>query len=195
MNKRLLVDYIPLEVNPQIINESIEKNNGKVIIQGVLQRANTKNQNGRVYSKNILEREINKYMQLIKERRSLGELDHPDSSIINLSNVSHVITEAHWKGNDLVGSLEVLNTPSGNILRELLKSDVKIGVSSRGLGSIRESTNGDEVQDDYELICWDCVSNPSVHGAFMNKLYENVNKNTKYDRINEIIMEILLNNK
>jgi len=138
-----------------------------------LQRAEAKNQNGRIYPKEILMREANKYTsEFIKERRAMGELDHPDSSVVNLQNVSHNILEMHWKNNDLVGTVEVLSTPSGNILRELFKSGIKLGISSRGLGSIKQEGNEDEVQNDFELIAFDFVSNPSTHGAFLQPVHE-----------------------
>jgi hypothetical protein len=167
--KQLLVDTILFSATPRQINESSQNNNGKIIVSGVLQRAEAKNQNGRVYPKEILIREVKKYQQnQIKERRALGELDHPDSSVVNLRNVSHNILECEWKGNDVVGKVEILPTPSGNILKNLLQSGIRLGISSRGLGSVKEiNENTVEVQDDFELIGWDFVSNPSTHGAFM----------------------------
>ena len=191
MSKQLLVDYIPFEVTPQQINESLSKN-GKLIVSGVLQRADAKNQNGRVYPAETLVREAKKYAQVqIAERRALGELDHPDSSVVNLNNVSHNVLEMHWKGKDLVGTVEVLGTPAGNILKELFKSGIKLGISSRGLGSVEEIHEGDgynvkddggdptvAVQPDFELIAFDFVSNPSTHGAFMspNQIKESINE-------------------
>ena len=168
MSKQLLVDYIPFEVTPQQINESMQKN-GKLIVSGVLQRADAKNQNGRVYPAETLMREAEKYGKIqVKERRALGELDHPDSSVVNLNNVSHNVLEMHWNGKDLVGTVEVLGTPAGNILKELFKSGIKLGISSRGLGSVEEihesdgytdklgGTDGGEptvaVQPDFELF-------------------------------------------
>jgi hypothetical protein len=173
MNKTLLVDVIPFEVTPEQINESISSNNGRLIVKGVLQRAESQNQNGRVYPKEILVREAKKYTaEFIKQRRAMGELDHPDSSVVNLQNVSHNILEMHWGGNDLVGTVEVLSTPAGNILKELFKSGIKLGISSRGLGSIKQEGTGDEVQGDFELIAFDFVSNPSTHGAFLSPISE-----------------------
>jgi len=183
MSKQLLVDYIPFEVSPQQINESLAKN-GKLIVNGVLQRANAKNQNGRVYPRETLMREAEKYSDIqITERRALGELDHPDSSVVNLNNASHNILEMHWNGNDLVGTVEVLGTPAGNILKELFKSGIKLGISSRGLGSVEELSEDDsenptvKVKDDFELIAFDFVSNPSTQGAFMSpgRMNESVN--------------------
>lgn len=154
-----------------------EDKSGKVLVKGVLQRAGAENQNGRVYPKRILQREVKKYEQLIRERRALGELDHPDSGVINLKNVSHNIRDVHWDGNDLIGTVEVLSTPSGNILRELLKCDIMLGISSRGMGSTRQlEGNKVEVGEDFELIGWDFVSNPSTHGAFMTPMNESVTK-------------------
>lgn len=166
--RQLLVDTILFSMTPQQINES-KKDDGKVIVSGVLQRAEAKNQNGRVYPKKILMREVKKYQaNQIKENRALGELDHPDSSVINLKNVSHNVLGCDWQGNDVVGTVEILPTPSGNILKQLLQAGIRLGISSRGLGSVKEiSENTVEVQDDFELIGWDFVSNPSTQGAFM----------------------------
>ena len=154
-----------------------EDNSGRTLVKGVLQRSGAENQNGRVYPRNILEREVKKYETLIKERRALGELDHPDSSVINLKNVSHNIREIHWEGDDVVGTVEILPTPSGNILKELLRAGILLGISSRGMGSVSNIGEGKvEVGDDFELIGWDFVSNPSTHGAFMTPMNESVVK-------------------
>ena len=154
-----------------------EDSSGRTLVKGVLQRAGAENQNGRVYPKAVLEREVKKYEQLIKERRALGELDHPDSSVINLKNVSHNIKEVHWEGNDVVGTVEILPTPSGNILKELLRAGILLGISSRGMGSTKPMEgNKLLVGEDFELIGWDFVSNPSTHGAFMTPMNESVIK-------------------
>lgn len=197
MDKKLIVEYMPFSVSPGVILESMKENEGKILIKGVLQRANAKNQNGRMYPRDILQREAEKYITLVNERRAMGELDHPDSSVVNLSNVSHLITELGWNGDDLFGIIEVLPTPSGKILEALLKSNVKVGISSRGLGSVEESANGSEVQNDYELVSFDMVSNPSTHGAFMFPMNESIDKYgqaciNKYCRIQEIVTEILI---
>jgi len=172
--KQLLVDTILFSASPRMIAESERKNDGKVIVSGVLQRAEAKNQNGRVYPKKILMREVKKYAETnIKENRALGELDHPDSPVINLKNVSHNIREIWWEGDDVCGTVEILSTPSGNILRELLKNNIRLGISSRGLGSVKELRDGTVmVQEDFELVGWDFVSNPSTHGAFMAPVNE-----------------------
>ena len=157
-----------------------EDNNGVVLVKGVLQRADAQNQNGRVYPKEILAREVKKYQQLIKERRALGELDHPDSSVINLKNVSHNIRECGWDGDDVVGVVEILPTPSGNILKELLKAGIRLGISSRGMGSVEQIGEGKvKVGEDFELLGWDFVSNPSTQGAFMESLNESVRKDVR----------------
>tara|TARA_A100001515_G_scaffold94022_1_gene75248 strand:+ start:1285 stop:1899 length:615 start_codon:yes stop_codon:yes gene_type:complete len=179
MSKRLIVDYIPFEISRETINESIKENDGRLIVKGVLQRAEAKNQNGRVYPRETLVREAEKYSKVqISERRALGELDHPDSSVVNLNNASHNILEMHWKGDDLLGTVEVLGTPAGNILKELFKSGIKLGISSRGLGSVKELSEDDtvEVQPDFELIAFDFVSNPSTHGAFLSPVKEGLNE-------------------
>jgi len=152
-----------------------EDSSGRTLVKGVLQRSGAENQNGRVYPKAVLEREVKKYETLIKERRALGELDHPDSSVINLKNVSHNIREIHWEGNDVVGTVEILPTPSGNILKELLRAGILLGISSRGMGSTKPMEgNKLLVGEDFELIGWDFVSNPSTHGAFMTPMNESV---------------------
>ena len=177
MNKQLLVDVRPFEITPTQIHESMEKNGGKLIVKGVLQRAESKNQNGRVYPREVLLREVGKYLDTnVQERRALGELDHPESSVVNLNNASHNIVEMHWDGDDLLGTVEVLSTPAGNILKELFKSGIKLGISSRGLGSVEPMKEADddtvEVQNDFELIAFDFVSNPSTHGAFLSPTNE-----------------------
>jgi len=199
MDKQLLVEYTTFEVTPQQINESLNKNGGRLIVSGVLQRAEAKNQNGRVYPKETLMREAEKYAdEFIREKRALGELDHPDSSVVNLNNVSHNVLDMDWKGNDLVGTVEVLGTPSGNILKELFKSGIRLGISSRGMGSVKEVfSEGDntlEVQPDFELIAFDFVSNPSTHGAFLAPVNESKKmtaKQNQYNNIDRLITDII----
>jgi len=197
--KKLIVDYLPFEIGPEQINEAMKENNGKLIVRGILQRADTKNQNGRVYPKEILMREAKKYSEgFVKQKRAMGELDHPESSVVNLQNVSHNITEMAFNGDDLVGTVEILTTPSGNILRELFKNGIKLGISSRGMGSVSPmNENGaQEVGDDFELIAFDFVSNPSTHGAFLHPMNESVDKNAsvrdgKYGKVEAVINDIL----
>ena len=197
-DKKLLVDCMTFEVSPEQINESMKTNDGKLIVKGVLQRAEAKNQNGRIYPREILTREAKKYTNIqIKERRALGELDHPDSSVVNLNNVSHNVREMHWDGDDLKGTVEVLSTPAGNILKELFKNNIRLGISSRGLGSVEpvnESGDTVAVQDDFELIAFDFVSNPSTHGAFLNPVNESAgqtNHTPKYNKVNKIVNDII----
>jgi hypothetical protein len=203
--KQLLVDFIPFDITPQMLTEARANPNAPLVLSGPLQKAGEKNHNGRVYPKEILAREIDKYQQIIKERRALGELDHPDSSIINLKNVSHNVVECHWEGDTVVGKIELLTTPSGNIARELIKNNVRLGISSRGLGSVRQmNENTVEVQDDFDLLCFDLVSSPSTRGAYMNpaSINEGVNRGqviasvgandiNKYLKIENIIRDIL----
>ena len=184
MGKSLLIETNLFEGKVQ------EDSNGRTIVRGVLQRAGAPNQNERVYPKRILEREVNKYNELIKQRRALGELDHPDSSVINLKNVSHNIREIHWEGDDVVGTVEILSTPSGNILKELLKADILLGISSRGLGSTEPlSEGGVRVGEDFELIGWDFVSNPSTHGAFMRPVNMNESISRKIQEQSDVCGE------
>ena len=179
--KQLIVDYIPFDIPKHKITESMKENNGKLVVKGVLQRADAKNQNGRVYPREILTREAKNYNEnFIKQSRAMGELDHPDSSVVNLQNVSHNVTEMHFEGLNLLGTVEILTTPAGKILRELFKYGIKLGISSRGMGS-EETVEGEDgkqpmmkVGDDFELIAFDFVSNPSTHGAFMHPISEGV---------------------
>lgn len=198
MNKSIIIDVLPFEFKKTSMNESLS--NGKTLVTGVLQRANAKNQNERVYPKNVLEREAKKYMEnFVKQRRALGELDHPESSVVNLKNVSHNVVDMYWEGNDLVGTVEILTTPSGNILKDLLKSGILLGISSRGLGSVKKDMkeSADVVQDDFDLIAFDFVSNPSTQGAFMypsGKINESVDTNkiiNPYNNIERIIHNII----
>jgi len=196
MNKKLLVDVRPFEISRQKIDESIKENNGRLIVKGVLQRAEAKNQNGRIYPREVLMKETTKYLEeQVSERRALGELDHPDSSVVNLNNASHNVIEMHWDGDDLLGTVEVLSTPSGNILKELFKSGIKLGISSRGLGSVEPMREGEgdtvEVQPDFELIAFDFVSNPSTHGAFMRPVNEGVERQKPETKIESIINSIM----
>lgn len=196
MEKQLLIDGISfVQITPQQLTESLEKNNGRLFIDGVLQRADAINQNGRKYPKDVLLRESEKYANVfIKENRALGELDHPDSSIVNLANTSHNIVKLWWEGNDLKGKIEILDTPSGNIAKSLLKAGIRLGISSRGLGSVKTLGEGTvEVQDDFEIVCWDLVSNPSTQGAFMEVVKESIEykQANKYAKINSIITDIL----
>ena len=159
---------------------------GGMMLTGKLQEADVQNGNGRVYPHAIMEREVKKYAQLVGENRALGELDHPDSSIINLVNVSHMVTEVWMDGPSVMGKIKVLNTPSGQILRALVESGVKTGISSRGMGSVKEQMGKTIVEDDFQLICFDIVSEPSTPNAFM-ALSENRLMNEQVEKKNKII--------
>ena len=188
---QLLVDITPFKPT---IRES-KSRPGVFEVEGVMQRAKAQNQNGRVYKKEILEREANKYMEeFVKNGNAFGELDHPESPVVSLKNASHIVKELWWKGNDLMGRVELLNTPAGNIVKEIIKAGHTIGISSRGTGSVQQTNEGTlEVQPDFELVCWDFVSNPSTHGAFMNpiSLNEGKAKVSKYANLDNIINDIL----
>ena len=202
MAKQLLIEYIAFKPSPQSLKEGIRQTSKNLVVEGLVQRAEAKNQNGRVYPKQVFMREVDKYMKgPIAENRALGELDHPESSVINLKNACHNITELWWDGDDLMGRIEVLPTPSGNILKELFLNNITVGISSRGMGSVQPlGENTVEVQDDFELLCWDFVSTPSTYGAFMkpvglneglvteNRKIKNYNK---YDNANSLLYEIV----
>ena len=196
----LLQEYRQFKVDKLLVERSI-KENKPLMVSGIIQRAEAKNQNGRIYPKDILEREIKKYAEgPVKERRAMGELDHPESSVINLQNVSHNIVEVRLKGNDVYGKVEILSTPAGNILKELFRNGITVGISSRGMGSVKENMSEGtvEVQDDFELLCFDFVSTPSTHGAYMSPT--GINEGTiripeyKYTNVNNIIRDIICDN-
>ena len=190
--KELLIETHTVNISPSQITEGKEGKNLPMLVEGVLATAEVKNGNGRYYSKGLWEREMGKYNELIEQRRSVGELDHPESSVVNLKNVSHVVTDFNWDGDNVMGKIEILPTPSGNILKELIKNGVTVGVSSRGMGSLEPMGNVMEVQDDFELLCWDFVSTPSNPGSFMGVLQEGKETlNYDYTRINQIVTEIL----
>lgn len=198
---RLLNSYEVFDYTPDMIRESREKNNGKVLMRGILQKADTLNQNGRIYPIAVLEREVRNYQKFIAENRALGELDHPDSSVVNLKNVSHVIKEAYLEKGVVYGTVELLDTPSGKILQSLVESGVKLGISSRGVGSTKKQGEYHVVQDDFQLICWDYVSEPSTPGAFMLPEGKQINSNelkaifNKSDRIDRIVNDIFASRK
>ena len=202
--KELIVSTIPFEIKKEL-NESIKESlsGGKMLVKGIIQRANVKNQNGRIYPKSVLEPQVEKYIEEhVKMRNALGCLDHSCDSTVELKTVSHNIVEMHWDGDDLVGTIEVLPTPNGHILKELLNANITIGISSRGLGSVLHDNreDADIVQNDFDLICWDMVSTPSTQGAFVkptSKLSEaydrTLNKNgIIYTEIDNIVKDILM---
>lgn len=194
MSKQILVEYMPLEVDREYIMEATKNPSLPVRVKAILQRADIKNQNGRIYPKEILMREAKKYHEeFVTARRAMGELDHPESrAVVNLGSVSHIISEMHWEGDDLVGMIEVLSTPSGNIVKELLKSGIRLGVSSRGVGSVRQMSESTvEVDEDFNLICFDIVSNPSTQGAFLSEGVMNAINSSKRIRVNELIQDFL----
>lgn len=194
---RLLNSYEIFEYTPEMIKESIEKT-GKILMKGILQKADTLNQNGRIYPHAVLDREVRNYQKFIIENRALGELDHPDSSVVNLKNASHVVREAYIENGTVFGTVEILDkTPSGAILKGLIESGVKLGISSRGVGSTRKQGDYYVVQDDFQLICWDFVSEPSTPGAFMLPEGRQIDEGelrkvfSKSDRIDRVLNELL----
>jgi hypothetical protein len=201
--KQLLVEVQTFRVDPIMLRESMSNPTAPFKVKGILQRANILNQNGRLYPKDVLLREAKKYADtFIRENRALGELDHPETSVVNLKNACHKVTEMHWEGDDLVGTVEVLTTPSGNILRELFRCGVNVGISSRALGSLNKvSESKSVVGEDLELIAFDFVSNPSTPGAFMfmdqgQTLREGVERaknpvNHKWVPVHKIVRDIL----
>ncbi len=199
MGKVLLREYYELcegGVCQDLLTEAEKRfvSEGGMILSGIMQKSDTQNGNGRVYPHNVLMREVKNYQKLVKERRALGELDHPEDSVINLKNASHMVTDVWWNGSDVMGKVQVLNTPSGNILRSLVESGVKLGISSRGMGSVSENQGATMVEDDFQLICFDFVSEPSTPGAFMMKEakeLQNPNIFNRSDKINRLLNDII----
>ena len=194
---RLLIETQTFQQSSLTLTEGKMSDRGNPVVGGILATAEVKNGNGRYYKKSLWQREIDKYMDSVKERRALGELDHPESSVINLKNASHNIVDIYWDGNTVMGKIEILPTPSGNILKALLESNIRLGVSSRGMGSLQE--NADrllEVQDDFDLLCWDFVSTPSNPGSYMTTLNEGkINSSyNPYQKVQSTITEILCSN-
>jgi len=194
---RLLTSWQPFEYNVENIKESRAQYGGKILMKGILQKADTLNQNGRIYPRPILEREVRNYQKFIQENRALGECDHPDTSVVELKNASHIIREAHMDGDICYGTVELLDTPSGKILQQLVEANVTLGISSRGVGSTRHEGDYQVVQDDFQLICWDFVSEPSTPGAFMMREGREISPKelrqvfTKSDRLYRIYNEII----
>ena len=193
---KLLTSWQPFDYAVDAIKESREQHGGKLIMKGILQKSDTLNQNGRIYPRPILEREVRNYQKFIQENRALGECDHPDSSVVELKNASHIIREAYMEGDVCLGVVELLDTPSGKILQSLVESGVTLGISSRGVGSTRHEGDYQVVQDDFQLICWDFVSEPSTPGAFMMREGREISPKelkqvfTKSDRLFRIYNDI-----
>ena len=196
MSKKLLREFFALcdgGICQDLLTEAEKKfvAEGGMILSGICQRANTLNGNGRMYNEQILRREVKNYQKLIDENRALGELDHPDSSVVTLEKVSHKVTKLWMEGDDVYGKLQVLPTPAGNILRSLVESGVQVGISSRGLGSVREQNGQTIVEDDFQLICFDMVSEPSTPGAFMMREHKEPLNEDRSDRLNRLFNEVL----
>jgi len=193
MNKQVLVETRLFTAMPKSLSEKLTSEAGNPLVEGILATAEVKNGNGRYYSKELWDREIDKYKVLVEENRAMGELDHPDDTIINLKNVSHNIKDVWWDGDNVMGKIEILPTPAGNILKALVESGITVGVSSRGMGSLKPMGEVQEVQDDFELLCWDFVSTPSNPDSFMHLVRENKEYKAQdnYKKVNTILGEIL----
>lgn len=197
MSRKLLTNWSKFDYSKEMVNESRLENDGKIVLKGILQKSGTLNQNGRIYPKPILEREIRNYQKFIQENRALGECDHPDSSVVELKNASHIVRDAYMEDDVVYGSVELLDTPAGKILQSLVESGVTLGISSRGVGSTKKKGDHQIVQDDFQLICWDFVSEPSTPGAFMMSEGKEINESelnsffNKSDRIDRVFNDIL----
>jgi len=194
--KKLLLSWEPFAYTKETIKEARDKASGRIVLKGVIQRADALNQNGRIYPKAILEREVRNYQKFIRERRALGECDHPATSVVELKNVSHLITSATIEGNDVMGTIELLDTPAGKILQSLVEAGVTLGISSRGVGSTKRDGDRQIVQEDFQIVCWDIVSEPSTTNAFLHEGIDitkrEINKQfKKSDRVDRVFNEIL----
>tara|TARA_Y100000310_G_scaffold321188_1_gene378500 strand:+ start:63 stop:677 length:615 start_codon:yes stop_codon:yes gene_type:complete len=197
MSKFLLREYYELCPNGVCQDlltedEKIQAKNGTVFLSGIMQRVDEQNGNGRVYPKNVLMREVKNYMKVVKENRACGELDHPEDAVVNLKNASHMVTDLWWESNDLLGKIKVLSTPAGKILESLVNDGVKLGISSRALGSVHEQAGKTIVEDDLQLICFDIVSEPSTQGAFMQLSESKIKQPySRSDRLNRLLNNII----
>ena len=199
MGKKLLREYYALcegGVCQDLLTEEEKRYvaDGGMILSGIMQMTETQNGNGRVYPHKTMVREVKNCQKLVQENRALGELDHPDDSVINLKNASHMVTEIWMDGQKVMGKMKILETPSGKILKELVNGGVTVGVSSRGMGSVSEQSGQTMVEDDFQLICFDMVSEPSTPGAFMMREAKDLDVSqvfTKADRINRLLNEVL----
>ena len=199
MSKQLLIEYSAFQPLPQSLTEAKRLANGNMVVSGIVQATDKPNANRRIYPYPILKMQVDKYIAgPIAENRALGELDHPESSVINLKNVSHNIIRLYWEGKDLYGDVEILPTPSGNILKELFKNNITVGISSRAMGSVTPIGEGlVQVEDDLDLICWDFVSTPSTYGAYMKPVTAGLRESKDYNignkssRVHELISDII----
>jgi hypothetical protein len=194
MKKYVLQEFMNLDYSDELLNEKEREGNKSgihLVLAGKIQSAGKKNGNGRIYPKPILEREMKNYTKLVKEGRAIGELDHPDSSVVELKNASHLVTEVWWDGDDVMGKMKILDTPAGKIAKDLVKGGVQLGISSRGLGSTRQERGTTMVEDDFQLLCFDLVSEPSTTGAYLVAESKVRTHLTKADRINRALNDIL----
>ena len=192
--KYVLQEFMNLDYSDSLLTEEEREGNRQglhLVLAGKIQAAGKKNGNGRIYPKPILEREMKNYTKLVREGRAIGELDHPDSSVVELKNASHLITEVWWQGDDVMGKLKILDTPAGQVAKQLVKGGVQLGISSRGLGSTRQQGQTTMVEDDFQLLCFDLVSEPSTTGAYLVAESQVKSNLTKADRINRALNEIL----
>ena len=199
MTKKLLTEFYELcpdGMCPDLLTEREKKEiaNGAMYLTGRIQTADKQNGNGRVYPYEVLKREIDNYKKIVQDNRACGELDHPDDSVVNLKNVSHMVVDCWWEGKDVMGKMKILDTPSGQTVKGLINSGVKLGISSRGLGSVRESMGKTIVEQDFQLICFDIVSEPSTPDAFVypeNKSAPIRMRENKQNKIDNLFTKIL----
>jgi hypothetical protein len=202
-DKLLLKEYTKIQLNEDKLRQLREDvSSGRpLVVTGVIQRADAKNQNGRVYPKEILRKECDRYLEeIVKGGMAIGELDHADDSVIHLQNASHIIDDLWWENNDVFGKIRILNTPAGNIAKNIVLEGIPLGISSRAVGSVskNESTGADVVGEDLQIVAWDLVGVPSTHGAFLKmhetKIIKNFDESKilppKY-RVKQILAELL----
>lgn len=195
---QVLTEYYKLDVNPIKLTEAYKPGERMIIKNVVIQRANAKNRNGRVYPEGVLRKEIEEYNNtMVKQNRALGELDHSDSNVVNLKNVSHNIISIYWNGDDVMGDIEILDGdefPAGRIAAGLLRRGIPVGISSRGMGSVQEGHDGIvTVNDDFKLLTFDLVSFESTQGANLS-LKEGYEIGQSFQSIDTIIKDLICNN-
>jgi hypothetical protein len=195
---QVLTEYHQIQLPNQLL-EAYEPGKPMIITGVVIQRSNAKNRNGRVYPEGVLRREIDKYNDtMVKTNRALGELDHSDSNVVNLKNVSHNIKKIYWKGDDVCGDIEILDGdefPAGRIAAGLLRRGIPVGISSRGMGSVHEGNDGTvTVNDDFNLLTFDLVSFESTQGANLSLKEGYEAAKASYNNIDRIVKDLICNN-
>lgn len=193
MNEKILLkEYSTIEVNKDLLKEWDENPNKPITVIGILQRADSRNHNGRIYPYEVLKPEVDRYLtEVVRKGVGVGELDHTDTPIVEYKNASHIIDDIWWDGpekKEVWGKIRLLDTPAGNIAKTIVKSGIPLGISSRAVGSVskNESKGADMVGKDLQMICWDLVCHPSTHNSYL-KIHESFNPYKNLPTANKVI--------